>query len=266
MLKTMKVAALQQDIIWGNPEENLKRIEKIIGNGAGADLYVLPEMFTTGFATALDASVDTEPRRTLEWMKSMAKKYDAAFAGSIGMPLCCDDPSGKCVNRLFFVTPEGDVTHYDKRHLFTYGGENIRFVGGNQRVTVEYKGFRFLLLICYDVRFPVWIRNRNDYDAIILVASWPDVRRLAWDTLIRARAIENQCFVIAVNRVGKDMLCSYNGGTRIFHPYGDALAQAEEEKEQLITADLDMESLDSYRVKFPVTADADPFTFNDIDR
>jgi len=260
----MKVSAIQFDIDWGNPDSNLRKIERFVEKNQGSDVYVLPEMFTTGFATALDASVDTEVQNTLCWMKNMAAKYNAAFAGSIGMPLDSASKDSKCVNRLFFVTPEGEVTHYDKHHLFTYGGENIRYIKGNERVVVEYKGIRFLLLVCYDVRFPVWIRNRNDYDAIILVANWPDVRREAWDTLTKARAIENQSYMIAVNRVGKDPVCNYDGGTRIFHPYGTVLAQANDNTEQVITVELDMEALEAYRVKFPIKDDADEFTIKAI--
>lgn len=256
----MKVAAIQQDIIWGKPEENLRHLEEIIGASPGAQLYVLPEMFTTGFATALDASVDTDPERTLDWMKEMARKYESAFVGSIGMHIDSSDASSTCVNRMFFVTPEGNVTTYDKRHLFTYGGEHIRYRCGLRRVTVRYKGIRFLLLICYDLRFPVWSRNRSDYDAIILVANWPKARRLAWDVLSRARAIENQCYVIAANRVGEDQLCSYDGGSSIFHPFGNALARADDNSEQIIYADIDLESLKSFREKFPLTEDADSFT------
>ena len=165
----------------------------------------------------------------------------------------------RCVNRFFFVKPDGSVTRYDKRHLFTYGGEKDRFSGGDERVVVAWRGFRFLLLVCYDLRFPVWMRNRNDYDAILLVANWPVVRQDAWKTLVKARAIENQCFVAGVNRVGSDPVCEYLGGSTLYNPFGEPLARCQDGKESIATGKLSMAMLEEYRSKFPVLEDADDF-------
>ena len=250
----MKVTLVQTDIVWGDPEANLARAAEAIASAPGADLYVLPEMFTTGFATQPDARLDEDPERTVRWMQRMASECDAALAGSVAMY-----DGEKNVNRFFFVKPDGEVTRYDKRHLFTYGGERLRFSGGDQRVVVEWRGVRFLLLVCYDLRFPVWMRNRNDYDAILLVANWPVVRQDAWETLLRARAIENQCYVAGVNRVGQDPVCDYLGGSTLYNPFGQQLVRCEDAKACTATGEMEMEMLVDFRRKFPVLEDADDF-------
>ena len=213
-------------------------------------------MFTTGFSTTPDGYIE-EDTVSLEWMKKTADIYDCAIAGSIAYK-----DGDRNFNRLYFVKPGGEVTSYDKRHLFTYGGEHHRFTAGNERVTVSFRGVRFLLSVCYDLRFPVWLRNRDDYDAIICVASWPSVRRLAWDTLTRARAIENQCYVLAVNRTGEDVACKYNGGTVIINPYGETVEACRDGAADCISAELDMDLLKAYSLKFPVLEDADKFTLS----
>ena len=252
----MKVRLIQHDIAWGDPQANLHHLDTLLAGAHGADLYVLPEMFTTGFATLPDATVETgEPCEGLRWMQRKAAELDAAIAGSIALAL----PSGKCVNRFYFVRPDGSWEQYDKRHLFGYGGEGERFTGGDRRVVVEWRGVRFLLAVCYDLRFPVWLRSRGDYDAILLVASWPGVRRFAWDTLARARAIENACYVLAVNRVGSDPACEYDGGTSLIGPFGETLAQAPDTQEAVVEGEIDMRHLADYHGKFPVLEDADGF-------
>ena len=252
----MTTALIQNEIIWGDDTANRQHLNELIAKaGARANLYVLPEMFSTGFATSETDAIENEPCTTLEWMKSKAAELDAALCGSIALRL----GDGRCVNRMYFVYPDGRCVHYDKRHLFTYGGEHRRFSGGEQRVIVEYKGIRFLLAVCYDLRFPVWLRNRGDYDAMIIVASWPESRRYAWDTLGRARAIENQCFVLAVNRNGDDPNCSYNGGTALIGPKGETIAAAEDGKEQVLVADMDISGLKAFRASFPALDDKDNF-------
>ena len=250
----MKISLVQTDIVWGEPEANLAAAAALMAQQPGADLYVLPEMFTTGFATQPGAKLDEHPERTLAWMKARAAEGDCAVAGSVAMR-----DGDRCVNRFFFVKPDGSVTRYDKRHLFTYGGEKDRFSGGDERVVVAWRGFRFLLLVCYDLRFPVWMRNRNDYDAILLVANWPVVRQDAWETLVKARAIENQCFVAGVNRVGSDPVCEYLGGSTLYNPFGEPLARCRDGMESVATGKLSMAMLEEYRSKFPVLEDADDF-------
>lgn len=251
----MKISLVQYDIAWGDPRTNLLKASAALDRAGEAGLYVLPEMFTTGFATLPGAVVEKEPSAVLDWMRGEACGRRAAIAGSVALEL----PDGKCVNRMYFVTPEGVAGSYDKRHLFGYGGEGERFTGGRQRVIVDYHGVRFLLAICYDLRFPVWLRSRGDYDAIIVSANWPQNRRFAWDTLARARAIENQCYVLAVNRTGEDPACSYDGGTALIGPYGETLAAVEDGREDSRSGELDMERLVSFRAKFPVLEGADEF-------
>ena len=252
----MKVVILQRDLAWGDPETNIKGISQALDRNPGADLYVLPEMFTTGFATQDDARLDEDPERTIDWMKAEAAEKNAAIAGSIAMR------DGEiCVNRFYFVKPDGEVTKYDKHHLFNYGGEGKRFTPGSERVIVEWRGVKFLLLVCYDLRFPVWSRNSSSegYDAIICVANWPTARQDAWETLVKARAIENECFIIAVNRIGRDPVCEYMGGSVVYNPFGMQIARCEDYAQCEAAAELQMNILTEFRKKFPVLEDADKF-------
>ncbi len=250
----MKTALVQYDIAWADPVANRSRLDSVLDGMPAVDLVVLPEMFSTGFATQPEGIAEEAPSATLEWMKAKAEKMDCAIAGSVAL-----HENGRYFNRFWFVKPSGEVTAYNKHHLFTYGGEHHRFTRGEDRVVVEWRGFRFLLNVCYDLRFAVWSRNRKDYDAAIYVASWPSVRQYPWDTLLRARAIENQCFVLGVNRVGKDPACEYAGGTAALDPYGVPLAACASGLEETIIVNLDMDALDAFRAKFPVLDDAEDF-------
>ena len=254
----MNVKLFQQDIIWGDPEANRRRLDDVLAANVGADLYVFPEMFTTGFATMEGAVVEESNGPVLDWMKEKARQLDAAIAGSVALRT-----GEKCANRLFFVKPDGTVKWYDKRHLFYYGGEGTRFEPGQKRVVVEFRGVRFLLLVCYDLRFPVWIRNRDDYDAILVVANWPDARALAWNTLLQARAIENQCYVLGCNRVGQDPACNYTGYTKVVNPYGEIVASVSDCTEGFASATLDLKFLKAYARNFPVLENADNFVLCD---
>ena len=256
----MKVTLLQADLKWASPESNAQAFEESILNARNSeidcksDLYVLPEMWSTGFTTQPEGIAEEfgTSCQSLEWMKDMADKTDAAIAGSVAVH--CSDGSYR--NRFFFVKPGGEYVYYDKHHLFTYGGEHHRYTAGNERVVVEWRGVRFLLLVCYDLRFPKWARSNEDYDAIIYVASWPTPRVEAWNTLLRARAIEDQCYVIGVNRVGSDPSCEYCGGTAFIDPYGTAQMCPYGEVSAL-AGQIDMESLNAFRQKFPVLSDRD---------
>ena len=248
----MKVTILQRDIEWANPSLNVLRAEEAINRNAGADLYVLPEMFSTGFCTQPEGIAESCDSDTLKWMKRKSAEIDAAIAGSIAV-----EQDGKYYNRFYFVKPDGSVTYYDKKHLFTYGGEHLRFTAGEERVVVEWRGARILLEVCYDLRFPIWARNRGDYDMILYVASWPTPRVAAWSSLLVARAIENQCYVVGVNRVGMDPACEYCGGSVIIDPYGRTIAACADNTECEATAEVDMEALEAFREKFPVLKDAD---------
>ncbi len=248
----MKVTLLQQDIVWANPAQNRQRAEQAILGQPGSDLYVLPEMWSTGFATKPTEIAEAEEGETLRWMKEMAARTDAALAGSVAIHAA----DGSYRNRLYFVKPLGQVAYYDKHHLFSFGGENLHYTAGNVRTVVEWRGVRFLLMVCYDLRFPIWSRNRDDYDAIIYVASWPTQRMLAWRTLLRARAIENQCYVLGVNRVGYDPQCLYSGGTAIIDPYGRD-QECPDGEEAALTGTLDIAFLRHYQEKFPQLRERD---------
>ena len=248
----MKVTILQRDIEWANSALNVQRAEEAIDRNAGADLYVLPEMFSTGFCTCPEGIAESADSLTLQWMQSKAMQTNAAIAGSVAVK-----DGDKYYNRFYFVKPDGDVSYYDKKHLFTYGGEHLRFTAGKERKVVEFRGVRFLLEVCYDLRFPIWSRNRGDYDMILYVASWPTPRVEAWSALLIARAIENQCYVAGVNRVGTDPSCEYCGGSVIIDPYGKCIASCARGEESEATAEIDMEALEVFRQKFPVLSDAD---------
>ena len=249
----LRVALCQFDMGWEDIPGNLAKAGRMIGS-AEAGLVVLPEMFATGFV--LDPRRVAEPMdgRIVTWMREYACRTGRALTGSA---IIRDD--GRYFNRQLFVRPTGEVTVYDKRHLFSIGGEGGLFTAGTERVVVEYGGLRLLLLVCYDLRFPVWSRCRNDYDAIVYSASWPESRREVWRTLLRARAIENQAYVIGVNRVGVDPSARYTGDSVIVDFMGRTAADAGD-RETVIEATLDREALERFRTKFPAWRDADPFT------
>lgn len=250
----MKIALLQSDIEWAMPCRNRFGAEAMIASAPGCDLYVLPEMFSTGFCTSPEGVAEPEPCDSLKWMKDNAEMFSAAIAGSVAV-----EENGRFFNRFYFVTPDGNAVHYDKRHLFTYGGEHLKFTAGKERKIVEYKGVRILLQVCYDLRFPVWSRNRGDYDLALYVASWPETRADAWRQLLKARAIENQCFVAGVNRIGTDPSNSYCGGTMLIDPFGKVVAECADGVESVAVAEISMEELAAFRLKFPVLDDADDF-------
>ena len=248
----MKIAIVQYDIAWNNVEENIRRVERLINN-VEADLFVLPEMWATGFDVHPTPELAAASRQAEMWMKQTAAERNAAVCGTL-----ITDVEGVYRNRAFFYTPSGLQSVYDKRHLFSPGGENKAYAAGEQRVVTEYKGVRILLQICYDLRFPVFSRNRADYDLMINMANWPASRQSVWDVLSRARAIENQCYVAAVNRVGDDTSCHYTGGSALIDARGQVLDEIKNQS-GIIVAQLDFEQQNTFRKRFPVLNDADDF-------
>lgn len=246
-----KVALIQSDIRWGSVDYNLQTIEQMVATTPVQDLYVLPETFATGFGTEPSEAVQAE-QNIVEMMSNIARRANCAICGSLIV-----ERDGRYRNRLLFVTPE-DVVHYDKRHLFSIGGEGAQYEAGEERCIVEWRGVRWLLATCYDLRFPVWLRNRGDYDAMICVASWPAARAEVWTTLLRARAIENVAYVVGVNRVGDDPTTHYAGGSVAFSYRGEALTQTANEA-CVLSTEIDTEALQAFRRKFPVERDADDF-------
>lgn len=248
----MRVTLLQRDIVWARPRENTRRIDQALQGVGKTDLIVLPEMFSTGFVTEPEGLAEADPPESLGWMKATARSLDCAVAGSIAV-----EAGGRFYNRFYFVRPDGSAEHYDKRHLFTYGGEHRHFTPGQRRVVVSWRGVRILLQVCYDLRFPTFSRNHADYDLALYVASWPTSRLAAWNTLLHARAIENQCYVAGVDRTGDDPSCAYSGGTMIIDPRGNTMAEAGYDREDVVSADIDMDALRDFREKFPVLDDRD---------
>ena len=252
----MKVSILQTKLIWEDIEANFSSIEEQLSKvPADTEIVVLPEMFTTGFSMKPEEFAERYPGKTVEWMQRMAKLKGAAITGSY-----IANVDGKYFNRMIFALPNGQIHVYDKRHLFRMAEEDKHYSAGDKRVVVTYKGWRILLQVCYDLRFPVWMRNRNDYDLIILVANFPERRRYVWNSLLVARAIENQCYVAACNRVGVDGNgYNHTGDSQVIDAKGTVVALATPNSNQIVTADLSMEALQSFRNDFPVHLDADDF-------
>lgn len=249
----MRITLLQTDVVWGKPEENLQHIEQMLENVGESDLIVLPEMFTTGFDTNPEGTADDQGL-ALKWMRRIVRERNCALAGSVATKA-----GEKYYNRMYFVSPDLLLASYDKHHLFKYGGEDICFTPGQRRVVVPFRGVRILLQVCYDLRFPVFSRNWGDYDLALYVANWPQGRQEAWNTLLRARAIENQCYVAGVNRVGADDNGAYAGGSMLIDINGNVIADGTNNEECIITGDIDMDKLNAFRKEFSVLEDADPY-------
>ena len=253
----MKVTLLQTDIAWAQPEENIRRADTLLRAHEGSDLYVLPEMWATGFATEPEGiAADEQRNAALDWMQQTARRLDCAVCGSLAVR-CAD---GTYRNRQYFCTP-ADTFFYDKHHLFSYGHEDRYYTAGQQRLTVEWRGCRFRLVTCYDLRFPLWSRYTpaDPYDVLVCVANWPESRQTAWEVLTRARAIENQCYMVAVNRVGDDQYSHNLGQSRVVDARGDVLCQCADHVVDTVTFDLDLAALRSARQRFRVLDDADKF-------
>lgn len=253
----MNITILQTDIQWGRPEENIKQAESLLLSHPGSDLYVLPEMWSTGFATEPQGLAEDENSSiSLAWMKQTAQQQNCAICGSLAVRTA----DGNYRNRQYFVNGRnGTVQYYDKHHLFTYGGENRYYEAGETHTIVEYEGFRILLITCYDLRFPIWSRYAHDlqYDLIVCVANWPESRQNAFHILTRARAIENMSYLVAVNRVGDDEYSHYRGCSCILSPIGKTLAQCKPNIPQTVSFSLNLETLRQKRAKFKVLEDRD---------
>ncbi len=257
-MQDLNVSLLQCELAWEAPQDNRRHIEELVaGMNANCDLLVLAEMFTTGFSMNALANAEEPGGPTEQWMQAMARERDCAVTGSIAVRL-----GDEVYNRMLFATPDG-VTHYDKRHLFRMAGEHTPSRAGNDRVIVDWRGWRILLQVCYDLRFPVFSRNREDYDLALYVANWPAKRRQHWRQLLIARAIENQACVVGVNRIGSDANgLDYSGDSLAVAADGVLLADLEE-RDELAAVTLDGEALQSYREGFPCHLDADEFNLTD---
>ena len=260
-MNPLRVSLLQTDIAWEDKQENLRRLRTKLETLRGqTDVVVLPETFSTGFSMNPAALTEPNDGDTLTTLRRWAAEYRMALAGSY---IACDTPDTQVFyNRAFFLTPEGESCFYDKRHLFRMGRETDCYTPGKERLVVHYKGWNICLLVCYDLRFPVWSRNRhNEYDLAIYVANWPASRRKAWDILLQARALENISYVCGVNRIGEDFHgILHDGGSVAWSPKGERLAYVPDHSEGIATVTLDRDALQRFREKFPAWKDADDFS------
>ena len=257
-MEKLRISLLQQSIVEDNPEANLSKLEKkLITLKGQTDIAIVPELFTTGFALKnLNLAEDSFHGNTINKLKQWAFDYGIALSGSF---LVKD--KNAYFNRAFFVTPNSETFFYDKRHLFRMGRESEVLTAGNDPELFSYKGWDIRLLICYDLRFPVWSRNITPYyDLLIYVANWPTVRQKVWETLLSARAIENQSYVIGVNRIGQDSnQLDHHGFSCVYSPKGDLLCAAPINKEAILQVEIDLNEVTRLRNKFPVWKDADKF-------
>ncbi|WP_347050974.1 amidohydrolase [Flavobacterium olei] len=251
----MKIALIQTDLIWEDVSKNRQNFDlKIDETDSEVNLIVLPEMFSTGFTMNASEVAETMQGETIQWMKSKAKEKDAAITGSIIIT-----ENGAFYNRMFFIFPSGDFQYYDKRHLFSLGGEDQFYTPGTEKIIVEYLGWKICLQICYDLRFPVFVRNVENYDLILYVANWPKVRTNAWDSLLIARAIENLCYVAGVNRIGLDANnFEHSGHTQLIDCWGNYIIQPQETA-GVFVAELDKNSMLETRKKLNFLGDRDYF-------
>ena len=254
----MRLALLQQPLAWEDHKANYRAFERLFEPLRNCvDLVVLPEMFTTGFTMQPQKLAERDAEQSIEWLRAQAHSLDAAVTGSVVV-----SAAGQFFNRLLWVTPDGAVSTYDKRHLFRMAREHQHYTGGQATLLLSWRGFKVAPLICYDLRFPVWSRRRTEYeyDLLVYVANWPAVRRYPWQQLLRARAIENQAYVAGVNRVGSDGNgVAYAGDSVVADYLGQAIAELADGA-GVVRADLDLAALHEFRRKFPAHLDADRFT------
>lgn len=252
-MNNLHLALIQQSITPNNPAHNLAVFAQEIEKISSADLIILPEVFTTGFCANARQYAEQVGGTAYQWMADQAQKTGAVVTGSLVVKV-----GDQHFNRMVWMRPDGTYAEYDKRHLFRMAGEHERYQQGSNRLLVELKGWRILPLVCYDLRFPVWSRNRDDYDMAIYVANWPSARALHWNRLLQARAIENLSYVVGVNRVGIDEKDQhYSGDSAVYGPAGEVLSISQEAG--VITAVADWEQLQAYRQRFPAHLDADDF-------
>ena len=259
-MRPLTVSLIQSPTHWHAPEDNRALFERWFAQvPEDAQVLVLPEMFSTGFTMSSEQLAESMGGATMGWLREQAAATGKIICGSLVI-----EESGRYYNRFVWVTPQGDVTSYDKRHLFRMADEHQHYSAGDQRCIIEFDGWNVCPTVCYDLRFPVWLRNCDDYHVLLCVANWPAARQLAWNSLLRARAIENQCYVVGLNIVGEDgNSVKYSGGSAIYSPEGNTLMDAGETT-GVFTTSLDGNVLLDYRRRFPAWQDADPFTLTGL--
>lgn len=256
MKEELKVVLIQAPLVWENPNANRDFFSaKIKEINQGVDMIVLPEMFTTGFTMNVEPLAETMEGETMNWMKKVAAESGSAITGSL---IITED--GNYYNRLLFITPEGELFQYDKKHLFTLANEQDYYSPGSKKLIVDYKGWKICPLVCYDLRFPVWARNVENYDVLIYVANWPEIRTKAWDVLLQARAIENMAYCIGVNRVGQDGKgFNYIGHSAVYDALGEKIKEQHFESENISQTVLYKAHINEVRSKLKFLNDKDSF-------
>lgn len=251
----LRIALVQSNLIWEDAPANRNKLATLLENIEGSDLIILPEMFSTGFSMRPEVLAEEMDGPSLKWLQEIAAQHASAITGSLIIK-----ELGHYYNRLFFVFPNGEYKHYDKRHLFSLAGEEKHYHPGTRKLILEYKGWRINPQICYDLRFPVWCRNTEHFDLQIFVANWPERRAEAWKALLKARAIENMCFIAAVNRVGNDGNGVYHSGDSIVRdPLGTRMSYLEPGSESVAVVELDYQRVQHAREKFAFLEDGDEF-------
>lgn len=256
----MRIALLQYPVLWANREENLRlTVERIHAISGEADLALLPEMFTTGFCTDQPELAEPTDGETMQTLQGLADECNMAIAGSF----ICKESDGQLYNRGFFVRPFEKPDFVDKAHLYAHGGEDKFFTAGRERKVIEYMGVKFRLLLCYDLRFPIWARQEkeNPYDILLVSANWPEVRIAYWDALVAARATENQCYIAAVNIIGEDAMdLHYNGHSIAYDSYLNPIVRFEDDEMGTKIATFDIERLHHFREVLPLWKDGDEYS------
>lgn len=254
----ISIALVQPELVWENAEKNRINISSNLAKiEAQPDIIVLPEAFNTGFSMNAKHVAESMNGQTIEWMHLTAEQYNCAICGSLFV-----EENGAYFNRFVWVDDKGKMACYDKRHLFSMGDEQVNYTAGKEQLLIHYKGWKIFPQICYDLRFPVWSRNTMGYDLLINVANWPAARQNVWQTLLKARAIENQCYVVGVNRVGRDgNNIEYIGGSLGINFKGEVLIDCEA-SDAIMGIQLDLQALKDFRLKFDTLKDADPFLLN----
>ncbi|REC96172.1 amidohydrolase [Kushneria indalinina] len=259
-MSELRTTLVQADLRWEDIGTNCQLLDEWLQDVTTSDLIVLPEMFSTGFSMAPDRMAEPmDQSKAVAWMQQAAQSHHAVVTGSVAVA-----EGGQYFNRMIWARPDGTMVTYDKRHLFRMADEHEHYAMGNERTVVELNGFKILLTVCYDLRFPVWLRNVDcEYDIMICVANWPSPRRMQWRTLLQARAIENLCYVIGVNRVGNDGNdLHYSGDSLLIDYRGDALIDEAPDRAFVRTGVIGKESLEDFREQYPTHRDADRFTLH----
>ncbi len=262
-MSTIKLALVQTDLLWENPKGNFKKFDVLLQNlDMDTEIVILPEVFSTGFTMEVNHLEKPVGNSALNWLKKKANSLNKIIIGSILL-----EEKQKYFNRMYWIRPDGSYSYYDKRHLFQMGGEHKVMTAGNKRIIIPYKDTHFMLQICYDLRFPVWVKNRFDkqnntheYDVLIYISNWPEIRKEAYMTLLKARAIENQAYVVWVNRIGVDNKeINHSGDSQVLDPQGTIIKQMPKNKEGILYATIDLKKIRKIRNDFKIGLDWDAF-------